>query len=51
MSENEQNDSYNDVSAHIPDVADKFFLKISRIYARSGISYGDIEGLTFRTQN
>ena len=49
MSENEQNDSYNDVCTHNTGVADKFFLKISRIYARSGISYGDIDGLTFRT--
>ena len=49
MSENEQNDSYENVSTLNVGATNKFFLKISRIYARSGISYGDIEGLTFRT--
>jgi len=51
MSENQQNDLYNDISAHNVGIDDKFFLKTSRILARSGISYGDIDELTFRTQN
>jgi len=51
MSENEQNDSYNDVYAYNGGIADKFFLKISKIYARSGISYGNINRVTVRTQN
>ncbi|HCO93015.1 MAG TPA: hypothetical protein DIU00_03540 [Phycisphaerales bacterium] len=51
MSENEQNDSYNDISAHIPSVSDKFFQKISRISARLRISYGDIGGMIVRARN
>ena len=48
MPESEPIGSYKDTTAHNPGFADKFILKIPRIPARSGISYGDIGGMTVR---